>query len=158
MRKLFYVIVLLLGASFVLSSCEKTENNDSPESSIVGTWDCIEQVVVLEDGTSITYSDKRDWLDDENYIVLDYSIRFESDGLADSKVSYQDDFEGYGRYSIKDGILYVKGIPMCSMKVEGDRMVLSAKEGDGAQIAANIAYGMMGRKLVKGVVATYVRE
>ena len=69
-RKLFHVIVILLGASLVLSSCEKAGGDEGSEDTIVGTWVCVEQAAALEDGTSVTYSDKEDWLEKYTYIAF----------------------------------------------------------------------------------------
>ena len=158
MRKLFHVIVILLGASLVLSSCEKAGGDEGSEDTIVGTWVCVEQAAALEDGTSVTYSDKEDWLEKYTYIAFDYILRFDEEGTFSSKHSYEDVFLAPAEYEIRDHVLYVKGAPMCRVILDGKKLMLTLRAGDNLLETMNRKNEAGGLKKAGSAVASYRKK
>ena len=159
MRKILYVLVVLWGTGFVLSSCEKSGNVDNGD--IVGDWICVEQVITLENGKTITYADKEDWLDDDNYIIFQYGLRFTENGYFNSIESYLDNYDNMRLpYQLNGNVLYVMGLSCGEIKFIGkNKMVITSKKGDNNIDVSNVAFELDDYDvLVEKAVCTYQRQ
>lgn len=112
----------------------------------------------MEDGTSISYSNKEDWLSNKTYISFAYCFRFEKDGYFATKDSYQDEFCKPRIYTIRGGIFYEMDIPGAWVDLKGNKLVLSLKEGDQILDAVNALNALVHLEKAKSIVATYKKE
>lgn len=128
MKKLFCLIAVFIGACFVFSSCEKSGTGDG--GSLVGSWICEEHVVEMSNGKSYRYTNKNEWDNNNNEILMDYTMTFSKDGVltADAGVP--------GSYSVNGSVISCMGIPMYTFSINGKKLVLEFTDAFLAQINA----------------------
>ena len=157
MKKLFYSIVFLIGSFFVFSSCEK--EGVTEDSALVGTWYCVKQTVTLDNGHTVSYTDKEEYLDVDNYLIMSYAIRFTSDGYYDAIPSYQDDFGIPDEYKVREGIIYELGVPLCEIvSNRGGELVLQMTGGFFVLDLANVLFEDTYGHTVTKVVSVYRKQ
>ena len=158
MKKHIFFLTALIAICLSFVSCEK---EGISASSLVGTWFCVEQTVSLDNGQTYTYSKKEDWLDDDNYLVLNYGLLFTADGYYNSIDSYLDSFDDFRTpYKVDGKILYVYGIAGGEIiSNRGGTLVIELRPGHSGLDLTNIALEAMGydAQIVKAV-CTYKKQ
>ena len=155
MKKLFFAASLLLGLSVLFCSCDKEKGIDgSDSSSIVGVYVCQKAEVSFSKG-SISFSDKTDWTEDQDYLYFDYEYDFRADGSVYVKMSYLEE-ANRGTYSVQDGYL--------RMRVDTDYFRYKIISNSGNTLKLELSdellefFNAFSPKIITKAMATYKRQ
>ena len=155
MKKLLYTLIILLGTGFVFSSCEKEEA--AGDSSLVGTWICVEQAITKDNGETYTYTDKEAWLDYSNYIIIDYQFTFTKDGYMTGKENYTEREGTPVKYSVRDNIIYIIGVPTYTIISKSKNKLVIGETPEMLELDASFDKAL-GNPITTKVVATYKKQ
>lgn len=113
MKKIIYVLMLVLGMSVLLYSCEKEGGNGS--SKLIGTWDCISTVYEYVDAETETEGNVGDYV-----VITDKTLTFY---YGDSGTIWYDNGVPY-EYSFDGSTLFLSGVGKWTVKsLTNDSMV-----------------------------------
>lgn len=180
MKKLLYFVAVLAAVSMGLSSCE-SEGGGGGRHALEGDYICKKVEVYYQDGSSSTFTNKKDWVSDKwdddwwessnfewisksDYILFDYEYIFDGKGTYSFRVAYNEDMVNGGKYSVKGSTLSMSLTSLSSTEWSVYKIVSQTDDtlvlelGKEAMELNNELYEMFGGKRIRKSTATYQKQ